>query len=210
MQETNKTTTETYLTDEEVFSNIWLNPRKVFRFLHTYQYNKYVYLLLVFAGMANAFYKNSDHDLSTGNIFLFLVLGGLLGFIGNYFYAALLSFTGSWINGRAQTGALLRVIAFSNLPIIFSITIVIARFIVRGDGNFSEELENAGKLTYYLEYFLIFLNAVLGFWTFVLMVVGISEVQRFSIGKAILNAMLPILIIVIPLLLFFGMFKLLN
>ncbi len=54
---------EPYLTDEDVFSSIWFNPRKVFSFINRYNYNKYIYLLLVLAGVANAFYKNADKDL---------------------------------------------------------------------------------------------------------------------------------------------------
>jgi len=41
----------------------------------------------------------------------------------------------------------------------------------------------------------LFLEVVLGVWTIVLFVVGVSEVQKFSIWKAILNILLPVLLL---------------
>lgn len=201
---------EPYLTDEDVFSSIWFNPRKVFSFINRYNYNKYIYLLLVLAGIANAFYKNADKDLTPINLFFLVALGAIIGLIGNYIYAGLMSFTGTWINGKAQTSAFLRVIAFSSLPLVFSIAIALARFIIRGDGNFSEEINSSNELTTYLEYLFIFLNALLGLWTFILMVVGVSEIQKFSLVMAFLNTMLPILMFVIPLILLVVVMKLFN
>jgi hypothetical protein len=39
---------------------------------------------------------------------------------------------------------------------------------------------------------------VLAVWTLVIFVVGLSEVQKFSVGKAIGNLFLAILVIIIP------------
>jgi hypothetical protein len=42
---------------------------------------------------------------------------------------------------------------------------------------------------------------ILGCWTIYLCVIGISELQQFTVGKAVLNLLLPVLLIVIPILL---------
>ena len=39
----------------------------------------------------------------------------------------------------------------------------------------------------------------LGIYTLVLSIIGVSEVQKISIGKSILNILLPVFVIVIPL-----------
>lgn len=209
MQETNLyLKKEPYLTDEEVFSNIWVNPRKVFKFINAHNYNKYVYLLLILAGVANAFYKNTEYDLSGLVIFLYVFIGGLLGLIGNYIYAALINWTGSWLNGKAETSAILRTIAFSNIPLILTLSITIARYIIRGNGNFSDGLEDSNSLTYIIENILLILNGILGIWSFVIFVIGIAEIQKFTIIKAFLNTILPILVFVVPIVLVLIIFKL--
>ena len=40
----------------------------------------------------------------------------------------------------------------------------------------------------------------LGIWSLILCVIGISEVQKFTIGKSILNLMLPAVLIITPIL----------
>jgi len=45
------------------------------------------------------------------------------------------------------------------------------------------------------------LQIALGIWTTILVVIGLSEVQKISIGYAILNMILPGLIFLVPILL---------
>ena len=49
-----------------------------------------------------------------------------------------------------------------------------------------------------LTYGFTVVESILGIWTFLLYVIGISEVQQFSVGKALLNLLLPFIVIVIP------------
>jgi hypothetical protein len=42
------------------------------------------------------------------------------------------------------------------------------------------------------------LEFILGIWTIVFCVVGVSEVQKLSIGKSIVNLILPLLVFAIP------------
>jgi hypothetical protein len=72
------------LTDKEIFTDIWLSPRKVFKFINDQQHDRYVYLLLALAGISNAFDRAVNKDLGDkmslwGIIMLCVVLGGLLG-----------------------------------------------------------------------------------------------------------------------------------
>ena len=52
-------------------------------------------------------------------------------------------------------------------------------------------------------YSTILLDIVLGIYTIVFGIVGLSQVQQFGYGKAILNLLLPGIIILIPFLLLF-------
>ncbi len=46
------------------------------------------------------------------------------------------------------------------------------------------------------------LEAAPALWTFVLFVIGVAEVQKFTYGKAVLNILLPVLVIAVPLVAF--------
>ncbi|WP_316769881.1 Yip1 family protein [Pedobacter frigiditerrae] len=190
---------EKRLTDEEVFSQIWLNPRKVFKFIYFYQYDKYMAILLVLAGIANAFQKISSINISIVSIIIiYVIMGAIVGLIGNYIFAALISWTGDWIKGRASTKAILKVLAYSSIPLVFTPITVIARVVLRGNGDFNDDLDGYNSLTQFIDKGLLLLSGVLATWAFVICVVGIAEVQKFSIGKAILNLILPFLLIIIP------------
>ena len=57
------------------------------------------------------------------------------------------------------------------------------------------DLEDFSLIAQGIYYVSPFVEITLGIWTVCLAVVGISEIQKFSIGKSILNLMLPGLLI---------------
>lgn len=192
------------LTDKEIFTKIWFSPRVVFRYLEQNSYSKYVSILLVLAGINSAI----DRSISRGagdSMSLWAVLGiavvagALLGWISYYIYAALMSWTGKWLKGKSNTSSLLRVLAHALIPSIASLAIVFAQIGVFGNDLFSSYNDLTSDLPIEVFYYItLFISTVLSLWTLVLLVVGVSEVQKFSIGKAILNVLLPVLLFIIP------------
>lgn len=94
-------------TDQEIFTKIWVTPRPIFQYIHDHQYQKYMVVLMVLAGIGSAFDRassnNSGDDISLQLVIaLSVVMGGLLGWISYYIYAALISWTGKWL-GERQT-----------------------------------------------------------------------------------------------------------
>ena len=103
------------LTDREIFTKIWISPRLVFKFLNDNRYDKYVHILLILAGITRtldrASTNNMGDDMSLfGVLAISIILGGLLGWISYYIYAALMSWTGKWLKGQGDTNSLLRMI----------------------------------------------------------------------------------------------------
>jgi len=87
------------ISGKEIFSKIWTKPREVFKFINDRHYGKYVNLLLLLGGISRAFdrasTKNMGDQMSILEILgVCIIIGGLLGWISYYFYAALLSWTG--------------------------------------------------------------------------------------------------------------------
>lgn len=193
------------LTDRDIFKKIWFSPGVVFRFIEQNSYGKYVTILLFLAGISSALdrasMRSSGDSMSLWAIIGAAVLfGGLFGWISYYIYAALLSWTGKWLKAEGNTKSLLRMLAYATIPSIASLILVFAQIGVFGNSIFQsyhdiDSLELPMTIFYYLT---VAFEAILGIWTFVLIIAGLSEIQKLSIGRSILNALLPILVILIP------------
>lgn len=196
------------LSDKEIFIRIWASPRLVFKYLNDNNYDKFVPVLLVLAGIARTFDQsssnNSGDDLPLiAIIALCTILGGLLGWITFYIYAALVSWTGKWLKGKGNTKSLLRMIAHAMIPSIAALTLFIPHIVLFGNGIFQSHMDiySQGTFSAVVFYITSLLQLTLAVWTLVIFVVGISEVQKISIGKSILNLILPGLVIVVPIML---------
>ncbi len=198
-------TPDIQLTDKEVFTKIWLSPREVFQFIDDKKYEKYLSYLLILGGISNAFDNAASESFGDSMSLLTVIgvcifVGGVLGWISFYIYAALISWTGKWINGQGDTASLLRMTAHSMVPAIVALVLLIPQIAIGGNAVFQSaiDISETSTIESVIFYSVLFLELVLGIWTLVLFVIGISVVQRFSIGKSILNMILPILVILIP------------
>jgi len=196
------------LSDKDIFTKIWFSPRKVFKYLNDREYGKYVVILLVLSGISRAFDQAITKDFGDNmSIWAILVLciifGGLFGLATYWIYAALISWTGKWLKGEGNTDSILRIISYAMIPSIVALIFLIPQISIYGNEMFKSDgdIISAGLISNILVYFSMFLEFVLAIWTIVLVVIGISEVQKFSIGKSILNLLLPCLIILVPILL---------
>jgi hypothetical protein len=202
------------LTDKEIFSKIWTKPRLIFKFINDNHYDKFVKLLLVLAGISRAFDRASMKDMGDkmsiwGILSLSIILGGLLGWISYYIYAALLSWTGDWLDGKGDTTSILRILAYAMTPAIISLLLLIPQIGIYGNEIFKADgdITSAGLIPNILVYGSMILELILGIWTIVLCVIGVSEVQKLSIGKSILNLLLPILVFAVPIIIIILIFN---
>jgi hypothetical protein len=195
------------LSDQEIFIKIWSSPRLVFKYLTEYRYDKYLYVLLALGGISKAFdrasLKSTGDTLSLPVILgLCIILGASLGWITYYLYAAAMSWTGKWLQGKGNTSSLLRVLAYSAIPSIIATILFLPQIVMFGVEIFQSDFDASrhGSIAELLYYLLTIVEVILGLWTAVLAVIGISEVQQLSIGKSILNVILPIVVILVPIL----------
>lgn len=188
------------LTDKDVFLKIWTQPRKVFRFINGTGYDNYFYLLLIVAGIISAlqrrFDKGIEQDEVVSTIVMSVVFGGLFGWIGTYIYSSLISFTGKWLDGTAKTHGILRTLAYANIPFVCSIFIhLIQLYLIKYNVLNTSFSENEQAV---IHYGCIAVKAAFTLSTAVLYIIGIAEVQGFSILRAIFNLVSPILLFLIP------------
>ena len=96
-----------YFSDEEIWTQIWTNPTEVFRYIHEHQYEKYMLAILMAAGVHNAFDRASSQNLGDtlpliGVIGVSVISGIVFGWLSVFIYAALIRWTGAWLDGEAD------------------------------------------------------------------------------------------------------------
>jgi hypothetical protein len=127
-----------------------------------------------------------------------IIFGGTFGAMFYYIYAATASWVGRWFGGKANTASLLRVFAHAAFPVVLTLVIAMMHIALFGIDLFRGELviddyDMAYNVIYWVS---IIIEISLGIWGICLAVVGVSEVQKISIGAAIGNVFLPVVIIV--------------
>ena len=193
------------LSDKEIFTKIWTSPRKVLKYINDSSYDKYVTILIVLSGISRAFSRASAKNYGDRMplweiLWVCIILGGIGGWIFYRFYAALLSWSGVWLNGKGNTVSILRIISYAMIPSVAALICLIPQIIIYGNEVFKSDgdMISAGLISNILVYLSVFLEFVFGTWSIVLCVIGISEVQKFSIGSSILNLLMPILLLLVP------------
>lgn len=189
------------LSDFELFKKIWFQPRQVFAYLKQKQYDKFTLPLIIIAGMAGVFEDQISSVISGEQEILtfafFVIIGGaLLGIIVIYLFAFTLSKVGRWLKGTKNIKSYLRVYTFANLPLLvstFFISIPMAFAQIDPD-NFEQIFtpNSFDSTTIWLGTTLLVLANL---WTFILHIIGISEIQGFSLGRAFWNFFIPLIII---------------
>jgi hypothetical protein len=202
-------TPEDNISANQLFTKIWTSPRAVFRFITEHHYDRHVTLLLLLAGIVRAFDRATskslgDHFPTATLIALCIIMGGLFGYLINYIYASLISWTGKWVDGKGDTRSILRVIAYAMVPSILSLLFLIPQIAVYGSEQFKAEgdIYSGTVLENVIFYVSLAIEFTLSLYSIVLCVIGVSEVQRISIGKAIINMLLPAAAIILFLIAF--------
>lgn len=201
------------LSDQDIFTKIWTEPKRIFTFINEAKYEKYLYVLMFLAGISSAFDRASSKNMGENSslvsiVLICIVMGGLLGWISYYIYAALLSWTGKWLNGSGDTSSIFRIIVYATIPSVVSLVFLIPQIAVYGGDLFKNiDYASEGILVNVVFWTSAFCEFSLSIITLIFTVIGLSVVQKFSIGKAILNLILPILIIVAPILLLIIVFS---
>ena len=205
------------ISEKDLFKKIILAPREAFRFINDYKYEKHLYLLLFLAGIVRYFDRASSKNMGDNYsiwaiIAIGVIVGGLFGWISYYIYAALISWSGKWMNGKGNTESILRILAYALFPSILSLIILIPHIAIYGNDIFKSEngFYSSGLVDSTIYYSFTFIEIIFGIWSVVLCVIGISEVQKLSIGKSILNLILPVILVIFLMLILFLPFQLFN
>jgi hypothetical protein len=185
---------------------IWLNPRKTMREILDSDPTRMVIVLSVLGGIAESLDKAEAKHMGDklplpAILAICLILGPIGGLLSVYFGGAIIKWTGSWIGGRGSTTDIRAALAWSNIPIIWALLLVIPKILLIGQDLFTSTpiLDSAPTLKML---FIVFglADLVIGIWSGFVTLKCLAEAQRFSAWKALLNIILPGVIILVPIL----------
>ena len=186
------------------WGRIWINPRRTIRrivdiapgkgFLWLSLIYGFPVLLQIAQSLSLALYFSWPVILITALIFALFI-----GMLGITITAGLLTWVGKWIGGEGSFTQVRDAVAWSNLPTIVTGIAWIAWIFLFKGSLFYEGFLHTGFMG--MEKTLIMSLATLQFaasvWSFILLLITLSEVQCFSVWKALLNIILPFVLIVI-------------
>jgi hypothetical protein len=179
---------------------IWLSPRATIRRLVDAEVRPSWVPVVALAALHQAVMSlqvdPTDGTLSFARSAMPVVIAVLQLLFGVLVGPFLLAFVGGWLGGDADPADIRQSVAWSNVPYAVATVCWIPILAAFGGQAFREDLAAESPLQWIaLPMFLAIGAAAL--WSFVLQVITLAEVQRFSNARALAS----ILILVIPLLL---------
>ncbi|NGX32802.1 MAG: hypothetical protein K1060chlam4_00855 [Candidatus Anoxychlamydiales bacterium] len=182
---------------------MWVKPKTTIRKVVDYNPNFRLFWLSAIYGIVSLL--SSSQSFALGHrfhfflvLFLCLVIAPLWGYIVFSVSSFFIFLSGKWLKGSAKYKEVRSAIAWSNAPMIVNIFLwILLLSIFREDmlRDFPASFVFSKAQRVFL--FLILLSQlVVSVWIIVLYINALSEVQRFSIGKAILNILIAMVIFV--------------
>lgn len=169
--------------------SMWNQPRSAIRAI-AYRKPAYgvFYLSAIYALQCFFFYANwwSLGLTPLGPFYLGLgvMLSPFLGFVWLYVMGAILSLTGRLFRGRASMAHLRSAMAWSSIPYSIALLMWLILFSVGPEPVFIHDYGMAPSI------FVNLIGLIVGFWSFILLVQSVREVQSFSLIRSLLNVFL--------------------
>jgi hypothetical protein len=186
------------------WTGMWVRPRETIRAIVEFN-PRYLFFLLCFI-YGFPMMLQVAQNLSLGDRYPLagIVIGGLIlaviaGAVMINVAGALFYWTGKWIGG---TGSFLNVraaVAWSNVPSLINALIWIVLMWEFGSRIFMKQFVNTpfvgGELA--VIFFTSIIQVIIAIWAFIMLLKSLGEVQGFSAWKALLNVLIPIVVIFI-------------
>lgn len=190
--------------DSIIFEKLFTAPKRAFAFIHKHKYEKFLLPIIMANGISNTLEKAVVNKLGnsfslTGLLFFCIIFGAIFGYLTFLCYSFFTDITGQWIKGKATTHEILRVLTYSMVPSLLVLLLFAIKIIVFGHTLFSSDfyLDDYNLISRIIYFGTSFAAIGVSIWSFVLFVIGVAEVQEFTYAKALLNVLLPALVLII-------------
>ncbi len=183
--------------------SIWINTRQTIRaIVNSDPKRGFVFLSAVYGfPIASNFAQNLSLSATVpiwAIVIGALILSTFVGMLGITICTWLLKVTGSWIGGKGTFQTIRTAVAWSNVPSIVTVLMWFVLLGFFGGQVYNREFAETSFIGYEAGIvFLVFLiQTIVSIWGFVILVNALGEVQGFSAWKALLNIIIPFVIIV--------------
>jgi hypothetical protein len=170
--------------------DVWLKPRRVFRELAAQPIGAVDYLLGAAQGAVSWLaLSRAEGAGATGSVEEILgkacIAGPIAGVVGLYLMAAVYTRLGRRAGGVATRAQVFHVLAYSGVPMVVSLGIWVLTALIVGEATFVETPHPAVEPFVALLLQVQFIaHAILIAWSFLLQVMGFSEVERLATRRA--------------------------
>lgn len=184
------------------WKSMWTQPRQTIReVLVTEPVNKAILLGMVggiLQSLDRAVQKNLGDRMSLiGVIASCIIAGAIGGLLIMYLGAWIIRVTGRWLGGKAEFEDIQVALGWASIIPIWTGILWIPELLLFGNELFkkSTPIIDASPLLSIIFFILTSIELALGVWGIVTLLKCLGEVQGFSAWRALLNVLLPFLII---------------
>ena len=172
----------------DAWTSIWTRPRETIRQIVETDPKRHVILLTVLPAFASVILGVTIHDLDedpSSRVLLMIqvVVAPLIALLLWYLEAAMLTWTGHWLGGRASAVQVRAALAWSNVPVISTMGL----YLLTGG-------------------FALLPTWIVGLWSFIIYLQCLGEVHHFSAWRALAAWLIGWLILGLAFCTVFGVF----
>ena len=172
--------------------NIWISPKKTIRAIIAFREKINFFLLASIALLQKFLFFSVYFGLKFSWVYVFcfilvLISSPFLGALWFYFYSYLLHTTGKWLKGIASFSQICTVFSWSKVPLIIDIFMWFILLTFSAEHLF---VHYSLGISFLFIHIIFFMTA---FWSLILLIIGMQEVQKFSLLKTIINVFLSYL-----------------
>ncbi|HAK59408.1 MAG TPA: YIP1 family protein [Nitrospiraceae bacterium] len=184
---------------------LWTKPRASMRAILDADPKRMVVLLAALGGIGRALDMASLWDLGEwfsvpAILVTSLCAGSAMGIVMLYISGLLLSWTGTWLKGRATPVDARSAVAWSTVPEIWALLLWIPELVLFGADLFVSDMSDLfGRPALLIVYLLfIVIELIIVVWAIIMYLKCLAEAQRFSVWRALANALIVFCILTVP------------
>lgn len=182
--------------------SVWLRPSRTIAAIAHENPGYRLFALPIIAGFATwptvALFATEEESLDSGLILSTLLAFGPVAEVLQVFAGAyLVRLTGAWLGGKAGVASIQTAIAWGNVPIAALTVLGIPLLLFASLYNEASDVPltwNQSPLVATIGWLLFCVQSVIVGWSLVIVFRGLAAVQGYSIGRAVLNAVLAWLV----------------
>lgn len=184
--------------------SIWTSPRETIRQINEQNPNRALFALCWIYGFSALLNLSQSMmlgaSLSTIAILIIaLILAPLYGYINFSIWSFFVHIVGKLFKGAATFKSVRSAYAWSSVPILINVPLWLLMVALFGHQLFlnmpNAETLSGGKV--FILFAVLILKVIISVWSFVIYVIGLSEVQKYSVLRSIFNILVTAVLVAV-------------